>query len=175
MAQNKIPSILILCLAASMSMTLLLSVEARRTKFTIYFQDYAFGPNTTFFPVVGLPGSTLNYTDFGTFFVTDDAITAIPDEGAPIIGRAQGIYVVTGKDGRNLLVLISLVFTSGTYNGSSIEIQGTSRQFDLNRELPVVAGTGMFRLARGFINTDNFSFDQERGYSVIQVNVTLVY
>ncbi|XP_038888907.1 dirigent protein 19-like [Benincasa hispida] len=174
MAQNQIPSILILCLAASISMTLLLSVEAKKTKFTLYFQDYAFGPNTTFFPIAGLPGSKLNYTDFGTFFVTDDNITAIPNEGAPVIGRAQGIYVVTDKGGKNLLVLLSLVFTSGTYNGSSIEIQGTSRQFDLNRELPVVAGTGKFRLTRGYINTDNFFYDQERGYSVIQVNVTLV-
>lgn len=173
MAQNQIPSFFILCLAASISMSLLLSVEGKR-KLTIYFQDYAFGPNASFFPVVGLPGSKLNYTNYGTFFVTDDAITATPNEDAPIIGRAQGIYVVTGMDGRNLLVLLSLVFTSGTYNGSSIEIQGTSRQFDLNRELPVVAGTGKFRLARGYIRTATYSFDRERGYSVIQVNVTLV-
>ncbi|XP_022136195.1 dirigent protein 19-like [Momordica charantia] len=175
MAQNQIHTLFILCLASSISMTLLLSVEAKKTKFTIYFQDYAFGPNTTFFPVVGLPGSTLNYTDFGTFFVTDDSITATPNEDALSIGRAQGIYVVTGLDGRNLLVLLSLVFTGGKFNGSSIEIQGTSRQFDLNRELPVVAGTGKFRLTRGFINTDTVSFDAARGYSVIQVNVTLIY
>lgn len=174
MAKNHIPSILILCLAASISRTLLLCVEAKRTKFTIYFQDYAIGPNTSFFPIAGLPGSKLNFTDFGTCFVTDDAITAIPNEGAPVMGRAQGIYVVTGMDGKNLLVILSLVFTSGTYNGSSIEIQGTSKQFDLTRELPVIAGTGKFRLARGYINSDNFFFDPERGYSVIQVNVTLV-
>ncbi|XP_004144592.1 dirigent protein 19 [Cucumis sativus] len=174
MAQNNIPSILIFCLAASISMTLLLSAEAKRTRFTIYLQDYAFGPNTTFFPIAGLPGSTLNFTDFGTLFVTDDSITTISNEGAPEIGRAQGIYVVTDKGGKNLLVLLSFVFTGGAFNGSSIEIQGTSRQFELIRELPVIAGTGKFRLARGYIRTDNFFFDPERGYSVIQVNVTLV-
>ncbi|KAA0040237.1 dirigent protein 22-like [Cucumis melo var. makuwa] len=156
-------------------MTLLLSAEAKKNKyFTIYLQDYASGPNTTFFPIAGLPGSTLNFTDFGTLFVTDDAITAIPNEGAPEIGRAQGIYVVTDKGGKNLLVLLSFVFTGGAYNGSSIEIQGTSRQFELIRELPVIAGSGKFRSARGYIKADNFFFDPQRGYSVIRVNVTLV-
>ena len=47
--------------------------------------------------------------------------------------------------------LMSLVFTNKEYNSSTLEIQGVDRFYQKYREVSVVLGTGIFRLARGML------------------------
>ncbi|KAA8526519.1 hypothetical protein F0562_008278 [Nyssa sinensis] len=120
------------------------------TKMSLYFQDYATGPNATAITVTGIPGRVWSYSSFGTIFVTDDPITESINKNSPEIARGQGIYVTSSLDGANTLVLLSIVFTNREYNGSTLEIQGRSVQLASVRELLVVSGTEKFRFARGF-------------------------
>ncbi|XP_022843418.1 dirigent protein 1-like [Olea europaea var. sylvestris] len=117
---------------------------------TLYFQDYSGGPNATVVQITGQPDGLLSFTKFGAIFCTDDPITEEFDPSSAEIARAQGLYVTSALDGTNTHVLISIVFTNEEYKGSTLEIQGSSAQFERVREVAVVGGTGKFRLARGY-------------------------
>ncbi|KAK3020422.1 hypothetical protein RJ639_047728 [Escallonia herrerae] len=140
---------------------------------TLYFQDWSGGPNATVVPITGLPGHLWSFHSFGTVFCTDDPITEGLDGKSAKIARAQGMYVTSALDGSNTHVVISVVFTNKEYNGSTLEIQGASRQFDKVREVSVVAGTGKFRYARGYVTFETVYLDMSIAYSVIQCNVTV--
>ncbi|KAA8526518.1 hypothetical protein F0562_008279 [Nyssa sinensis] len=145
------------------------------TKMSLYFQDYATGPNATAITVTGIPGRVWSYSSFGTIFVTDDPITESIDKNSPEIARGQGIYVTSSLDGANTLVLVSIVFTNREYNGSTLEIQGRSIQLASVREVSVVSGTGKFRFARGYATFETVYLDTSIGYSVIRCNVTVLH
>ncbi|KAA8524702.1 hypothetical protein F0562_011125 [Nyssa sinensis] len=150
-------------------------IPLKETKMTLYFQDYSAGPNATVVPVTGIPGKLWSFFGFGTIFVTDDTITEGLDKNSAQIARAQGIYVTSALDGSNTHVLISIVFTNEEYSGSTLEIQGTSRQYDSVREVAVVAGTGKFRYARGHVTFETVYLDMAIAYSVIRCNVTVLH
>lgn len=143
------------------------------TEMVLYFQEFATGPNTTLVPVAGIAGKLWTFSQFGTVFVTDDFITETPDPDSPLVGRAQGVYVTSALDGSRTHVMGSIVFTNRDYNGSTLEIQGTGKQFEAVMEYSVVGGTGKFRFARGYTTFETVSVDMRRGYSVIRCNVTV--
>ncbi|KAK1370100.1 Dirigent protein [Heracleum sosnowskyi] len=148
--------------------------KLRTTTMTLYFQDRSGGPNATVVPITGLPGHLWSFFSFGTIFCADDPITEGLDKSSPEIARGQGIFVTSALDGSNTHVLISIVFTNSTkYNGSTLEVQGTSRQVDKVGEVAVVAGTGKFRFARGYATFETVYFDRSISYSVIRCNVTV--
>ena len=151
------------------------AADLNETQLSLYFQDIsAFGnPNATVIPVAGIAGKAWTFTQFGTVFVTDDYITETSDPNSPEVGRAQGMYVTAGLDGLNSHVMISIVFTNKEYNGSTIQIQGVSKQFEAVREVAVVAGTGKFRFARGYATFETYFLDIPAQYSVIWCNVTV--
>ncbi|KAL6143928.1 hypothetical protein ACLB2K_054623 [Fragaria x ananassa] len=139
----------------------------------MYLHDFAAGPNITDIPIAGIPGKLWRYDQFGTVYVNDDPITKGPSRNSEVVGRAQGSAITVSLDGRNVLSLMSIVFTNKTYNGSTIEIQGNYKQFELSTEVPVVSGTGKFRFARGYSIFGTYFFDIPSGYSIIRCNITV--
>ncbi|KAJ4730057.1 Dirigent protein [Melia azedarach] len=107
--------------------------------------------------------------------VTDDPIIEGPDLNSAAVGHAQGIYVTSRFDGMNTHVMMSIVFTNNAYNGSTLEIQGTSKQFEVVREVAVVSGTGKFRFAREYATFENYFMDVPSAYTVIRCNVTILH
>ncbi|KAL3754458.1 hypothetical protein ACJRO7_001657 [Eucalyptus globulus] len=85
-------------------------------------------------------------------FVTDDFITETPNPNSPMVGRGQGLYVTSALDGSSTHTIFSIVFTNQAYNGSTLEIQGTGKQFEV---------------------FETISMDMPRFHSVIQCNVTI--
>ena len=135
MATNFVPkrhTILFLALVLATTTYLAKATDLKETQLSLYFQDIsAFGnSNATVIPVAGIAGKAWTFTQFGTVYVTDDYITETSDPKSPEVGRAQGMYVTAGLDGLNSHVMISIVFTNKEYNGSTIQIQGISKQFD---------------------------------------------
>ncbi|XP_030539659.2 pterocarpan synthase 1-like [Rhodamnia argentea] len=143
------------------------------TEMVLYFQDFATGPNATLLPVAGIAGKLWTFSQFGTVFVTDDFITETPDPDSPLVGRGQGVYVTSALDGSSTHVAFSIVFANRAYNGSTLQIQGTGKQFEAVREYSVVGGTRKFRFAQGYTTFETVSADVRRGYSVIRCNVTV--
>ncbi|KAH7835267.1 hypothetical protein Vadar_024571 [Vaccinium darrowii] len=50
---------------------------------------------------------------------------------------------------------MNLVFTGGPYNGSSLTVLGSNPVMHPNREMPVIGGSGVFRLAHGDFKIQN--------------------
>ncbi|XVF01106.1 hypothetical protein REPUB_Repub04eG0059700 [Reevesia pubescens] len=180
MGTNTSVSLILLLLAAEgISLAMFpLSAKAddhqlRETKMTMYFQDNSSGPNSTVRQVTGLAGKLWSLTQFGTLYVIDDPITEGPNPTSAIVGRGQGMFITTSLNGLNVHVSFSIVFTNKAYNGSTILIEGNSKQFEAVRELAVVSGTGKFRYARGYATFENYSLDRSISYAVICCNVTV--
>lgn len=178
MAPNFVPKRLTNSLLLSVLVISLYLAEAanlKETQLSLYFQDISAhgNPNATVIPVAGIAGKAWTFTQFGTVYVTDDYITETADPNSPEVGRGQGMYVTAGLDGLNSHVTLSIVFTNKEYSGSTLQIQGVSKQFEPVREVAVVAGTGKFRFARGYATFETHLLDIPTQYSVIRCNVTV--
>ncbi|KAM0955777.1 hypothetical protein ACFX2A_024623 [Malus domestica] len=149
------------------------SRKSKETQLSFYFQDISTGPNADDFPFVGIPGKRWTFTQFATIYTVDDPITEGLDRNSASVGRVQGSSMTSGLDGRNALVLLSIVFTNKKQNGSTLEIQGTSKQFEEVRELSVVSGSGKFRFVRGCTTFEIVVVDLPNSYAVIRCNVTV--
>ncbi|XP_075507290.1 dirigent protein 22-like [Primulina tabacum] len=150
--------------------------QLKETEMTLYFQDYSGGPNATVIEIMGpVNDGLLRFTKFGAIFCTDDPITDGFDQESTEIARAQGLYVTSALDGSNTHVLISIVFSDKEFKGSTLEIQGTSAQFERVREVAVVGGTGIFRFARGYATFETIHYDPTLHHAVIRCNITFLH
>ncbi|KAH0984082.1 hypothetical protein GBA52_011259 [Prunus armeniaca] len=165
---TKLMSFSSILLLLAMLMPLAKPQSPRETTIVLYLQDLASGPDATVVPITGIQGKPQSFTSFGTIFAVDDVITETPDKVSAQIGRAQGILVASSLSGSNVHVSMSLAFTNVEYNGSSLEIQGISRQFERYKEVSVVSGTGSFRYARGYATLETVFYDNKTSYSIIR-------
>ena len=147
------------------------------THIQFYMHDTPGGPNPSAVRVAGQP---INATDsgmgafgFGSIYVMDNALTTTPEVNSTLIGRAQGLYAMASQEGElSLLMTLTYNFVSGAYNGSSLSIVGRNPVMNEVREMPVVGGTGVFRLARGFALAKTHSMNQMD--AIIGYNVTVI-
>nr|GMC56381.1 dirigent protein 22-like [Ipomoea batatas] len=145
-----------------------------------YMHDIVSGPNPTAVRVAGPPPSNASTSNplaaiFGSIYVFDDPLTATPELNSTLVGRAQGLYAAASlSDEFALQMTVTYAFVSGPYNGSSITVAGRNPVMrDGPRELPVVGGTGAFRLARGYCLANTYSMDEMD--AVIGYNVTIIH
>ncbi|XP_023767084.1 dirigent protein 22 [Lactuca sativa] len=161
---------------------LLASVSVARkrnaTHIQFYMHDTPTGPNPSAVRVAGQP---INATDsnmgamfgFGSIYIMDNALTATPDINSTLIGRAQGLYAMSSQENEvSLLMTLTYNFVSGVYNGSSVSVVGRNPVMDEVREMPVVGGTGVFRLARGFALAKTHSMNLVD--AIVGYNVTII-
>lgn len=145
----------------------------RQTTYVFYLQDTTTGPNATVAAVAGIKGRNWNFNTFGSMFVVDDPVTVGPSPSSAIVGRAQGMLVVSSRDGTNVNAVLSVVFSSWQYNGSTLELQGINRQNENVRTLSVVSGTGQFRFARGYAALQTVAYDPVSARSTVRFTITL--
>lgn len=81
--------------------------------------------------------------------MVDDPLTEGPDPKPKPLGRAQGIYGSAEQNGVALIMAMDFAFTDGIYNGSCLSLLGKNSAVNPAREMPIVGGTGLFRLGRG--------------------------
>ncbi|KAI3762715.1 hypothetical protein L1987_53156 [Smallanthus sonchifolius] len=148
------------------------------THIQFYMHDAPSGSNPSAVRVAGQPtnstGSEMGAMfGFGSIYVMDNSLTATPDANSTLIGRAQGLYAMSSQENElSLLMTLTYNFVSGIYNGSSLSIVGQNPVMNEVREMPVVGGTRVFRLARGFALAKTHSMDQVT--AVIEYNVTVI-
>ncbi|KAM3696781.1 hypothetical protein ACJW31_06G064500 [Castanea mollissima] len=119
---------------------------------SLYFHDTPkkCNSNVKVIPVAHIAGKAWNVPKSGT--------------GTVIVSE----YPITITQGLDSRVSISIKFTNEEYKGSTIEIQGISKQFMHGTEVLVVGGTGKFRFARGYATFKEEHLDIPNQYTIIQ-------
>ncbi|KAF9624451.1 hypothetical protein IFM89_011459 [Coptis chinensis] len=157
--------VLFLLLAILVSITTTEALKPKVARLQFYMHDIVNGPNQTAVRVA--PTEPVNFTNpdpiaatFGSISVMDNPLTATPDPKSALIGRAQGIYAVSSqRDELSLLMTLTYVLVSGPHNGSTFSVVGRNPVMSDVREMPIVGGTGTFRLARGYCLAQTHSMD----------------
>ncbi|KAB2636187.1 dirigent protein 23 [Pyrus ussuriensis x Pyrus communis] len=144
------------------------------TNLQFYFHDTVSGKNPSAVRVAQAPETEKSLTLFGALLMADDPLTETPDPKSKIVGRAQGMYGSSGQQEFGLTMAMCFAFCDGMYNGSSISIFGKNSALNPVREMPVVAGTGVFRLARGYAIAKTHWFNT-MGDAIVGYNVTLIH
>ncbi|KMT01434.1 hypothetical protein BVRB_9g214420 [Beta vulgaris subsp. vulgaris] len=112
---------------------------------------------------------------FGVLLMADDPLTVGPDPKSKLVGRAQGLYGSACQDELGLLMAMSYTFNDGKYNGSTISIMGRNSAMNPVREIPVVGGSGVFRMARGYALAQTYWFNFTTGDAIVGYNVTIFH
>ncbi|KAK3446854.1 dirigent protein 22 [Eucalyptus grandis] len=159
------------CLISSTVLTakseLLTSKREKLTRFHVYAQDKNTGTNATVVNVAQASTTNQSATSFGLVGVVDDELTVGPEMSSKNLGRLQGMVTFASQSEVAVLMSINFVFTEGKYNGSSLTVVGRNELFLKVREMPIVGGTGLFRLARGYVHTSTYSADPKTGVLVL--------
>ncbi|KAK4414457.1 Dirigent protein 21 [Sesamum alatum] len=153
----------------------LLQSREKVAKLHFFIQDALGGSNATVWEVARSQITSTSATSFGQVRVLDDLITADPDRSSDKLGRAQGVITFSGLEESALTMSLNFYFTSGKYSGSSLCIMGRNPISSKNRELPVVGGTGVFRMARGYSISNTYSYDAATNYGVLEYTVYVAY
>ncbi|XP_058190846.1 dirigent protein 22-like [Rhododendron vialii] len=148
-------------------------MKEKVTKFHFYLHDTVNGTGITSV-IVAQPNPKLP-NQFGQINVLDDPLTIGPGLNSTILGRAQGIYLGAALPEVDFLISWSFVFTSGEYNGSTLSVLSRDSQLQKYRELPIVGGSGVFRLARGIATAQTYSFNTATLNAVIEFHVIVIH
>ncbi|OIV99564.1 hypothetical protein TanjilG_17374 [Lupinus angustifolius] len=146
------------------------------TNLQFYFHDTLSGKNPSAVQVAQPIDKNRSFsTLFGEITMADDPLTETPDPKSKLLGRAQGLYASSCQQELGLMMALSYSFIDGPYNGSSFTILGKNSAMNPVREMPIVGGTGLFRLARGYALAKTNWFDPTTGDAIVGYNVTLFH
>ncbi|XP_022872119.1 dirigent protein 1-like [Olea europaea var. sylvestris] len=191
MGRKCIISVLYAILIASIAMPVVLAIDKRPvaverwfkklphakeklTKLHFFFHDVVSGKNTTVVRVAESKATAKSPTVFGAVFVMDDPLTEGPKPDSKIVGRAQGIYSPASMEEICFLMTLNFVFTNGQYNGSSLSVVGHNAIFNKYREMPILGGSGHFRLARGIATAKTYLIS-DSGNAIVEYNVMVLH
>ncbi|XP_006361043.1 dirigent protein 22-like [Solanum tuberosum] len=149
--------------------------KEKMTKFHFYFHDIVSGKNPSAIQIAQANVTSLSPTSFGLVRMMDNPMTIGPNINSEVIGRAQGMYGFTSFEDRELLMTFNFVFTKGKHNGSTLSILGHNRASREYRELPVVGGSGVFRLARGTVTAKTYWYNATTRDVIIECHVIILH
>ncbi|PIN15975.1 hypothetical protein CDL12_11372 [Handroanthus impetiginosus] len=146
------------------------------TRFHFYVQDILEGPNATVWEVAHAERTPNSPSYFGLVRVIDNLMTAKPDYYSRKVGRAQGLLAFTDLQEMAVTSNINFYLTGGKYDGSTVCIVGRiPLAGDFAKEIPIVGGTGAFRMARGYALLKTYSFDHTINYGVLEYTLNVYY
>jgi hypothetical protein len=140
-----------------------------------YFHDIVSGKNPSAVEVAKASITNKSSTFFGLVNIFDDPLTEGPEPTSKLVGRAQGLYGSDGQQELGLLVAMNLAFTTGKFNGSSLTVLGRNAVLQPLREMPIIGGTGAFRLARGFVQIKTHFFNITNGDAIVKYDVVAIH
>ncbi|KAK7390280.1 hypothetical protein VNO78_25582 [Psophocarpus tetragonolobus] len=150
--------------------TLGLKKKDKISHFRFFFHETFSGSDpTTVFVVPSLPQYNSS-SSFGAIGVMDNTLTVGPEPTSKVVGRVEALAAAASKTEFNLLIFFNFILTEGKYNGSTITVLGRNRTNLKVREIPVVGGTGKFRFATGYAETNTIFFDPQTR-STIEYNI----
>ncbi|XP_023751321.1 dirigent protein 22 [Lactuca sativa] len=153
------------------------TMQEKVTKLHFYFHDIVSGNNPTAMRVAkptGYTGLVNTLTGFGSVVMADDMLTSGPEPNSTVVGRAQGIYASASMEDIGFLMTMNFAFSDGDFNGSSLSLLGRNPVLHEYREMPIVGGSGVFRMARGIATAKTYKFNL-LGDAVVEYNVIVVH
>ncbi|XP_021775746.1 dirigent protein 22-like [Chenopodium quinoa] len=151
----------------------------RKTVLQFYFHDIrtavSVEPTTASLIAQPIQGSNNFTSGFGNLYMVDDPLTLTPDRNSKLVGRAQGFYGSASQQVVNFVTGLTYGFVDGIYNGSSLVIFGSNPIANPVRELPVVGGTGVFRMARGYAIARTYFHNNTLHNAIVGYNVTVFH
>ncbi|XP_041993539.1 dirigent protein 22-like [Salvia splendens] len=139
-----------------------------------YFHDTVASENPSAVTVAEA-NATKYPTNFGLIRMMDNPLTVGPEIDSKIIGRARGVYGGASIEDIDLLMTLNYVFTEGEYNGSTLSVLAHNPILDEYREMAIVGGTGVFRLARGIATARTTWFNMTSQDAVVEYHVMVLY
>ncbi|KAF7848115.1 hypothetical protein BT93_L2281 [Corymbia citriodora subsp. variegata] len=141
----------------------------KMTHLRFYLHDTVTGQHPTAVAVAQAATTNTSSTSFGVIMVIDDPLTVSPDLNSMLVGRAQGIYVLSSQSELSLAMTMNLVFTEGAYKGSTtLSVLGQNPILKNPRELTIVGGTGVFRFARGYIRLRSHTINMTTKNAIVK-------
>ena len=144
-------------------------------RLNFYYQDTHSGKNPSAVAVAEASTTNKSPTSFGLVNIFDDPLTEGPEPTSKFVGRAQSLYGSASQQELDLLMAMNFVFTTGKFNGSSLTILGRNAVFHPIREMPIVGGTGAFRLAGGFVPAKTHVLNFTSGDAIIENHVVAIH
>ncbi|KAG8368122.1 hypothetical protein BUALT_Bualt15G0012300 [Buddleja alternifolia] len=145
------------------------------TQLQLYVQDILTSPTPTTITVATANSTSASPTSFGLIAVLDDPVRTAPSPNSEIVGRARGFFAFSSLEEISIHMTFNLVFTSDKYKGSALSLVGDNPYLTESRELPVVGGSGSFRLARGVALVRTVSRNDTTGDAFFQYNITVLH
>ncbi|XP_059298282.1 dirigent protein 22-like [Lycium ferocissimum] len=145
------------------------------TKFHFYFHDIASGKKPTAIQIAQSNMTAKSPTFFGFVAMIDDPLTVGPEPNSALVGRAQGIYGAADQNEVGLLMTMNFVFTTGKYNGSTLSVLSRNPALKKYREMPIVGGSGIFRLAQGIATAKTYWINTTSGDAIVEYNVLVLH
>ncbi|KAL8027833.1 hypothetical protein ABFS82_14G119800 [Erythranthe guttata] len=149
--------------------------DPKVTNLHFYLHDIVSGPTPTNVPIVISNSTAKSPTFFGLVAAIDDPLTAGPDPDSEKVGRAQGLLASTSLEETSYHMSFNIVFTNEKYNGSTLTIVGANPFLHEYRELAVVGGSGVFRLARGSAVLKTLTYNATSGNAIVEYNVEVLH
>ncbi|KAK4414486.1 Dirigent protein 19 [Sesamum alatum] len=112
---------------------------------------------------------------FGVLTITDDPLTVGPEISSKRVGYSQGFYATSSLEEVSMLMGATFVFTDDPYNGSTLAVLGRNPIGDQYRELPIIGGTGVFRLARGVVTLQTYFFNFTMALAIVEMDVLVLH
>ncbi|KAL2320891.1 hypothetical protein Fmac_029860 [Flemingia macrophylla] len=157
---------------SSLGPTLMGLGEDKFTHLHFYYHDIVSGPNPSMMLVAEPNGKAIDTLPFGTVVAMDDPLTTGPERDSKVVGKAQGLYASISQGELGLMMVMTMAFTDGEFNGSTISVLGRNMIMSESvREMPIIGGTGAFRFARGYAQTKFYSVDFTKGDATVEYNI----
>ncbi|XP_047321176.1 dirigent protein 22-like [Impatiens glandulifera] len=148
--------------------------KEKLTHFRFYWHDVVSGPKPSSVTVVP-PITNGSTTFFGLVNIIDNPLTLGPNITSKRVGQGQGLYASASLEEIGLLMLMNIAFTEGEYNGSTFTVLGRNTVFSKVREMAVVGGSGIFRLARGYVQAKTYFLDLKSGDATVEYNAYVLH
>lgn len=114
-------------------------------------------------------------TGFGLVVIKDDPLTLGPELSSTHIGYAQGMSASSSLEDVVLSEQFTFFFTDEVHNGSTLAVLGRNPILHKYREMPVVGGTGVFRLARGVVTYQTYFYNSTSGDASVEADVVVFH
>ncbi|KAK9666821.1 hypothetical protein RND81_14G213500 [Saponaria officinalis] len=147
----------------------------QKTTLQFYFHDNITGDSLTAVKIAQPENAGPGVSGFGKLFMADEPLTMNSSPESKLLGRAQGMWGRASREDSGLFMAFTYVFYEGIYNGSSVSILGRNLVTEPVREMPVVGGTGLFRMARGFALARTYFINTTSSNAIVGYNVTIFH